>query len=70
MPPFVRRAAVPWTGAAVVLVVGVVEFLLDDRGPGLPATAAVLALVALAGLVAPWSPVAAAVVVGVTFPVG
>jgi signal transduction histidine kinase len=68
--PFLRRAAVPWTGAAVVLVVGVVEFLLDAQGPGLPATAAVLALVALAGLVAPWSPVAAAVVVGITFPVG
>jgi signal transduction histidine kinase len=70
VPPFLRRAAVPWAGAAVVLVVGVVEFVLDARGPGLPATAAVLALVALAGLVAPWSPVAAAVVVGVTFPVG
>jgi signal transduction histidine kinase len=68
--PFLRRVAVPWTGAAVVLVVGVVEFVLDSAGPGLPATAAVLALVALAGLVAPWSPVAAAVVVGVTFPVG
>jgi signal transduction histidine kinase len=70
VPPFLRTVAVPWTGAAVVLVVGVVEFLLDQRGPGLPATAAVLALVALAGLVAPWSPLAAAVVVGVTFPVG
>jgi signal transduction histidine kinase len=68
--PFLRRAAVPWIGTAVVLVVGVVEFLLDEQGPGLPATAAVLALVALAGLVAPWSPLAAAVVVGVTFPVG
>jgi signal transduction histidine kinase len=70
VPPFLRTVAVPWTGAAVVLVVGVVEFLLDQRGPGLPATAAVLALVALAGLVAPWSPLAAAVVVGVTFPLG
>jgi signal transduction histidine kinase len=67
---FLRTVAVPWAGAALVLVVGVVEFLLDPRGPGLPATAAVLALVGAAGAIAPWQPVAAAVVVGLTFPVG
>ena len=70
MAPFLRTAAGPWAGALAVLVVGAVEFVLDSRGPGLPATAAVLALVAVAGFVAPWSPVAAAVVVGATFPVG
>ncbi len=66
--PFLRTVAVPWGGAALVLVVGVVEALLDDRGSA--ATATVLALVALAGAVAPWSPVGAAVVIGLTFPAG
>ena len=70
MPPFLRTVAVPWGGAAVVLLVGVVEFLLDGRGAALPATVAVLALIAAAGLLAPWFPVGAAVVVGLTFPVG
>src|SRR5690349_15896824 len=34
VPAFLRTVAVPWGGAAVVLVVGVVEFLLDGRGAG------------------------------------
>ncbi len=66
--PFLRTVAVPWGGAVLVLLAGVVEALLDGRGSA--ATATVLALVALAGLVAPWAPVAAAVVVGLTFPAG
>jgi signal transduction histidine kinase len=70
VPPFLRRVVVPWTGTAAVLAVGVVEFVLDGRGSGAAATAAVLLLVTVAGLVAPWSPVAAAVIVGITFPVG
>jgi signal transduction histidine kinase len=70
MPAVLRTVAVPWGGAALVLVVGVVEFLLDAREPGLPATAAVLALVGVAGALAPWQPVGAALVVGLTFPVG
>src|SRR3954469_6392444 len=69
-PAFLRRVAVPWTGALVVLVVGVVEFLLDGRDASLPVTLAVLGLIAVAGALAPWFPVAAAVVVGLTFPVG
>ena len=48
----------------------VVEFLLDGRSPALPATLAVLGLIAVAGPLAPWFPVGAAVVVGLTFPVG
>lgn len=70
MPAFLRTVAAPWGGSAVVLVVGVVEYLLDSRAVSLAATVAVLALVAAAGLLAPWAPVGAAVVVGVTFPVG
>jgi len=70
VPAFLRTVAVPWGGAVAVLVVGLVEFLLDSRGPGLPATVAVLGLIAAAGAVAPWSPIAAALVVGLTFPVG
>jgi signal transduction histidine kinase len=70
VPAWLRTVAVPWAGAALVLVVGAAEFLLDDRGPGLPATLAVLALVGAAGALAPWAPVGAAVVVGLTFPVG
>ena len=70
MPPFLRSVAVPWGGTAVVLLVGVVEFVLDGRGGALPATVAVLALIAAAGLLAPWFPVGAAVVVGLTFPMG
>jgi hypothetical protein len=70
MPAVLRTVAVPWGGAVLVLVVGVVEFLLDARGPGLPATAAVLALIGAAGALAPWQPVGAALVVGLTFPVG
>ncbi len=66
--PFLRTVAVPWGGAVLVLAAGVVEALLDGRGSA--ATATVLALVALAGAVAPWSPVGAAVVVGLTFPAG
>jgi hypothetical protein len=31
---FLRTVAVPWGGALVVLVVGLVEFVLDTRGPG------------------------------------
>ncbi|MGY2081546.1 sensor histidine kinase [Modestobacter sp. SYSU DS0657] len=70
MSAFVRTVAVPWGGALLVLVVGVVEFALDATGPDPAASVAVLALVAAAGLVAPWSPFGAALVVGVTFPVG
>ncbi|MCF6507554.1 sensor histidine kinase [Blastococcus sp. MG754426] len=70
MPAFLRTVAVPWGGALAVLVVGAAEFLLDPRGPGFAATAGVLALVGLAGALAPWSPVGAALVVGLTFPVG
>ncbi|MGY1709256.1 sensor histidine kinase [Geodermatophilus sp. SYSU D00758] len=70
MPAFLRTVAVPWGGAAVVLLVGVAEFVLDARSPGVSATAAVLALVAVAGALAPWTPVGAAVVVGLTFPAG
>jgi signal transduction histidine kinase len=70
VPVFLRRVAVPWGGAAVVLVVGVVEYLLDGSDPALPVTLAVLGLIAAAGLLAPWFPVASAVVVGLTFPVG
>src|SRR3954467_7933966 len=70
VPAFLRTVAVPWGGAAVVLVVGVVEYLLDGSPPALPVTLAVLGLIGAAGLIAPWFPVGAAVVVGLTFPVG
>jgi hypothetical protein len=70
VPPFLRTVAVPWGGAAAVLLVGAVEFLLDGRPAALPVTLTVLGLIALAGLLAPWFPVGAAVVVGLTFPVG
>ncbi|SDE89583.1 Signal transduction histidine kinase [Blastococcus fimeti] len=69
MPAFLRAVAVPWGGAAVVLVVGVVEASLDERA-GVLAGSTVLALIALAGALAPWSPVGAALVVGLTFPAG
>ncbi|MGY1601346.1 sensor histidine kinase [Geodermatophilus sp. SYSU D00815] len=70
MPAFLRTVAVPWGGAVVVLVVGVVEFLLDAALPSPAASAAVLGSVAVAGALAPWSPVGAALVVGLTFPAG
>src|SRR3954447_5678110 len=70
VPAFLRTVAVPWGGALVVLVVGVVEFLLDTSSPAPAATAAVLALVAAAGGLAPWSPIGAALAVGLTFPAG
>jgi signal transduction histidine kinase len=70
VPAFLRTVAVPWAGALVVLVVGVVEFLLDTSSPAPAATAAVLALVAAAGGLAPRSPVGAALAVGLTFPAG
>jgi signal transduction histidine kinase len=70
VPAFLRTVAVPWGGTAVVLVVGVVEFLLDGSAPSLPVTLAVLGLIAAAGGLAPWFPVGAAVIVGLTFPVG
>lgn len=69
MPAFLRTVAVPWGGAALVLVVGLVEAALDERA-GLLASSVVLALVGLAGALAPWSPVGAALVVGLTFPAG
>ena len=70
MPAFLRTVAVPWAGTLVVLVVGAVEYMLDGRGADLPVTLAVLGLIAVAGLLAPWFPVGAALVVGLTFPVG
>ena len=71
MPPFLRSVAVPWGGAAVVLARrGGRVRARRPREAALPATVAVLALIAAAGLLAPWSPVGAAVVVGLTFPVG
>ena len=70
MPAFLRTVAVPWGGAAVVLVVGAVEFLLDQRTPAPAASLLVLAVIAVAGAIAPWSPVGSALVVGLTFPVG
>jgi signal transduction histidine kinase len=69
LPAFLRTVAVPWGGAALVLVVGLVEAALDERA-GLLAGAVVLALIGLAGAIAPWSPVGAALVVGLTFPAG
>src|SRR3954454_18167482 len=44
VPGFLRTVAVPWGGTAVVLVVGVVEFLLDGGAPPLPVPLAVLGL--------------------------
>jgi signal transduction histidine kinase len=70
VPAFLRTVAVPWSGALAVLVVGTVEYLLDGRGSSLPVTLAVLGLIAVAGLLAPWFPIGAALVVGLTFPVG
>ena len=70
VPAFLCTVAVPWSGALAVLVVGTVEYLLDGRGSSLPVTLAVLGLIAVAGLLAPWFPIGAALVVGLTFPVG
>ena len=56
VPAFLRTVAVPWGGAAVVLVVGVVEYLLDGGRPALPVTLAVLGLIAAAGRARPVVP--------------
>jgi signal transduction histidine kinase len=70
VPAFLRTVAVPWGGTLVVLAVGTVEYLLDGGNAALPVTLAVLALIAAAGAVAPWSPIGAALIIGLTFPVG